>query len=95
MTTNMRRARGLPILKSRSASVSASFSPGIMIGFLTASLLETVRQTGLQMVEQAQIANTDFWNWPEEPPPVFVALLALAEELQERVFAGFELLARK
>jgi hypothetical protein len=42
-----------------------------------------------------QITNTDFWNWLEEPLPDFAALLALPEELRERVAAGVEVLARK
>lgn len=47
------------------------------------------------MVEQAQITNTDFWNRGDEPLPDFAALPAPPEKLHERVFADFELLARK
>jgi len=72
-----------------------------MLGFLRANPLKTVRQTGLQVVKQAQIAITciaectDFWNRREEPLPDFAALLAPPERLQERVAAGVELLVRK
>lgn len=75
--------------------MNARFSPGVTLGFLTASLLTTVQKRGLQMVEQAQIANTDFWNWREEPLPDFAAFRALPEKLQERVAGGFALLARR
>jgi uncharacterized protein YbaR (Trm112 family)/predicted SAM-dependent methyltransferase len=81
--------------------VSGNFSPGVMLGYLTASLLETVRQSGMPATAQIQIAETrlgewaDFWNRRSEPPPGFAALLALPQEFQKRVSAGFELLARK
>ena len=81
--------------------VSGNFSPGVMLGFLAASLLETVRQSGMPAPAQTQIAETrlgewaDFWNRRGEPPPGFAALLALPQEFQKRVSAGFELLARK
>jgi SAM-dependent methyltransferase len=81
--------------------VSANFSPGFMLGFVAASLLETVRQSGMPAAVQAEIAETrlsqwaNFWNRKADPPPGFAALLTLPQELQKRVAAGFELLARK
>jgi SAM-dependent methyltransferase len=81
--------------------VSPNFSPGFMLGFIAASLLETLRQSGMPVAVQAEIADTrlrqwaDFWNRKVDPPPSFAALLTLPQELQKRVSAGFELLARK
>jgi SAM-dependent methyltransferase len=81
--------------------VSGNFGPGVMLGFLTASLLEAVRQSDLPAAEQQQIAQTrlsdwaDFWNRRAPPPSGFAALQALPQDLQKRVAAGFELRARK
>ena len=81
--------------------VSANFSPGVMLGFLTASLLEVLRQSAMPATMQSRIAETqlgqwaDFWNRKSDPPPGFAALVALPQELQKRVSAGFELRARK
>ena len=81
--------------------VSGNFSPGFMLGFLSASLLDALQQSGLPAAEQAQIADTrlgqwaEFWRRKTEMPPGFGALLALPQDLQKRVAAGFELLARK
>jgi SAM-dependent methyltransferase len=81
--------------------VSANFSPGVMLGFLTASLLETLRQSEVTIAEQQTIAETrlgdwaDFWNRNATPPPGFQALEKLPQELQKRVAAGFELRAHK
>ncbi len=81
--------------------VSGNFSPGFMLGFLAATVLDTLRQSGLPSAAQAQIANTqvgqwaDFWHRKSDPPPGFNALLSLPQDLQKRLAAGFELLARK
>ncbi|HEY5036203.1 MAG TPA: methyltransferase domain-containing protein [Chthoniobacterales bacterium] len=81
--------------------VSGNFSPGVMLGFLSASLLETLRQSETPVAEQVQIAQTgigdwaDFWNRKGAPPTGFQALQNLPQELQKRVAAGFELRARK
>ena len=81
--------------------VTGNFSPGFMLGFLSASLLEALQQSGLPATEQAQIADTrlgqwaEFWRQKTETPPGFGALVALPQELQKRVAAGFELRAYK
>ena len=81
--------------------VSGNFSPGFMLGFLAASLLETLRESGVQADAQSQIANSrleewaGFWDRKSDPPPGFDVLLNLPQEFQKRVAAGFELLARK
>lgn len=81
--------------------VSGSFSPGVMLGFLAASMLETLRQSETPVAEQVQIAQSqlgdwaDFWNRKVAPPAGFQALQNLPQELQKRVAAGFELRARK
>lgn len=81
--------------------VSGNFSPGFMLGFLSATLLDALQQGALPATEQAEIANTrlgqwaDFWRRKTETPPGFGTLLALPQELQKQVAAGFELLARK
>jgi len=81
--------------------VSGNFSPGFMLGFLAASLLEVLRQSGLPEATQEEIADTrlgqwaDFWQRQSEIPPGFAALLGLPQELQKRLAAGFELRARK
>lgn len=81
--------------------VSGNFSPGIMLGFLAASLLGTLQESDLPATTQNQIAQTRlgdwaaFWNRKSDPPPGFDALLNLPQELQKRCAAGFELRARK
>ena len=81
--------------------VSENFSPGFMLGFLVASLLETLRESGVPAETLAQIAQSRleqwaaFWNRKSDPPPGFDALLTLPQEFQKRLAAGFELLARK
>ena len=81
--------------------VSGNFSPGFTLGFLSASLLETVRQSGMPVTTQAEIADSrlgqwaEFWSRKSEPPPGFDALLSLPQELQKRLAAGFELLPHK
>ncbi len=81
--------------------VSGNFSPGFTLGFLAASLLETLRESGIPADAQAQVAQSrleqwaDFWHRKADPPPGFNALLNLPEEFQKRLAAGFELLAHK
>ncbi len=81
--------------------VSGNFGPGVMLGFLSASVLETVRQSEVPVALQEQLAQTslgewaDFWNRRTPPPAGFEALQSLPQELQKRVAAGFELRARK
>jgi hypothetical protein len=81
--------------------VSGNFSPGFALGFLAASLLETLRESGAPADAQSQLAHSrleewaEFWNRKSEPPPGFDALLTLPQEFQKRLAAGFELLARK
>ena len=81
--------------------VSGNFSPGFMLGFLSATLLDALQESGLPTAEQARIADTrlgqwaEFWRRKTETPPGFGALLALPQELQKRLAAGFELRASK
>lgn len=81
--------------------VSGNFSPGFMLGFLSATLLETLRESGIPAETQEKIASSqleqwaDFWRRKIDPPPGFDALLTLPQEFQKRLAAGFELLARK
>ncbi len=80
---------------------SGNFSPGVMLGYLSASLLETLRQSEIPGETQSRVAETrlsqwaDFWNRGGEPPAGFHEMLALPQDFQKRVAAGFELLARK
>lgn len=82
-------------------AVSGNFSPGVMLGYLSASLLEVLRQSEMPVETQSRIAQTrlsqwaDFWNRGGGPPPGFAEMLALPQDFQKRVSAGFELLARK
>ncbi len=77
--------------------VSGNFSPGFMLGFIAASLLDTLPQRSAQ----AEVAGStigqwaEFWRRKAAPPAGFNALLTLPAELQKRVSAGFELRARK
>ena len=81
--------------------VSGNFSPGFMLGFIAATLLEALRESGAPRADQSEVAGTTLGQWAEfwwkknAPPPGFNALLSLAPELQKRVAAGFELRARK
>ena len=81
--------------------VSGNFSPGFMLGFLAASLLDTVRESNLTAAEQTEIAETrlvewaEFWRQKSDPPRALGALLSLPQPLQKRIAAGFELRASK
>jgi SAM-dependent methyltransferase len=81
--------------------VSGNFGPGLMLGFLLASVFDAVRAAGVPWNEQAIIDNTtlgewaEFWAGKAEPPPGFHTLQNLPQEFQKRVAAGFELIARR
>jgi SAM-dependent methyltransferase len=81
--------------------VSANFSPAFMLGFLTSTLLETVRAGNVAPDEQTALGRSSlaewarFWDRRDQPPPGFAVLQNLPQSLQERVAAGFELIARK
>jgi SAM-dependent methyltransferase len=81
--------------------VSGNFSPGYALGFLAATLLDTLQQSDLSVAKQMEIADTrlgqwaDFWRQKSAVPPGFSELLALPQEFQTRLAAGFELLAQK
>jgi hypothetical protein len=87
--------------KIEKCEVSGNFSPGFMLGFLAATLLETLRAGGISAAAQAQVASTrleqwaHFWHQKRDPPPGFDTLLTLPQEFQKRLAAGFELRARK
>jgi SAM-dependent methyltransferase len=80
---------------------SKNFSPGMMIGFIAANLLYFVSQSGAPEEEQKSIADTtlrewaEFWKSKVDPPKGFSTLEDLPQDLQKRLAAGFELLARK
>jgi SAM-dependent methyltransferase len=81
--------------------VSGNFGPGVMLGFLAANLLEVVKQSGASWKDQTLIADTSIGEWAEfwagktGPPSGFPALQGLPQDLQKRIAAGFELVARK
>lgn len=81
--------------------VSANFSPAYMLGFLLSNVLENVRASGASAEQQKSISETslgqwaDFWEHKSGPPPGFDLLQNLPQHLQQRVAAGFELIARK
>ncbi len=81
--------------------VTGNFGPGVMLAFLMSNLLETMRQGGASWKNQMQLSGTtigewaNFWAGQSDQPPGFQALQDLPQELQSRVAAGFELVARK
>lgn len=81
--------------------VSPNFAPGMMLAFLMANVVEAVRAAALPWAAQIAISDTtigewaEFWAGKTEPPSGFDALQKLPPELQSRIAAGFELLARK
>jgi SAM-dependent methyltransferase len=81
--------------------VSGNFSPAYMLAFLMANLLETVREADPSGENKKLIGQTSlgqwahFWEHRDEPPPGFDLLQNLPQHLQQRVAAGFELVARK
>jgi SAM-dependent methyltransferase len=81
--------------------VSGNFGPGVMLAFLMSSVLEAARLGGVSFKEQALLSGStlgewaDFWHTRSEQPPGFATLQHLSEDLQKRIAAGFELIARK
>ena len=81
--------------------VSPNFSPAYMLGFLSATLLDTLRAGEVAPEEQDAIGQTSlvdwarFWEGKTGAPPGFVTLQNLPSSLQQRVAAGFELHAHK
>jgi SAM-dependent methyltransferase len=81
--------------------VSGNFGPGVMLGFLLNSVIEAARAGGATADEIAAIEKSTVGEWAQywaqqaAPPPPFYALQDLPQELQKRVAAGFELVARK
>lgn len=85
-----------------SCRVSGNFGPGVMLAFLSANVLDAAQAAKLSASDQALIENTTLAEWArwwraptEAPPPAFHLLQNLPPELQARVAAGFELIARK
>jgi SAM-dependent methyltransferase len=80
--------------------VSGNFSPGFMLGFVAAALLDALRESGAPAGAQRDVAGTtlgqwaDFWRQRQQTP-CFETLLTLPPDLQKRVAAGFQLRARK
>jgi uncharacterized protein YbaR (Trm112 family)/predicted SAM-dependent methyltransferase len=80
--------------------VSANFSPGYMLAFLSAQLLDTARLGSKAVEEQLKLSKTSLAEWAAfwagaKPPPGFDLLQTLPQDFQQRVAAGFELVARK
>jgi SAM-dependent methyltransferase/uncharacterized protein YbaR (Trm112 family) len=81
--------------------VSANFSPAYMLAFLMSKVLEAVRAAGTSLDEQRVLGETklgqwaNFWEHRKELPPGFVTLQNLPQFLQQRIAAGFELVAHK
>ena len=81
--------------------VSANFSPGYMLAFLMSQLLEAARLGSTSVEEQTALSKTSlgewatFWARGKDPPAGFGMLQELPQSLQQRVAAGFELIARR
>jgi uncharacterized protein YbaR (Trm112 family)/SAM-dependent methyltransferase len=80
--------------------VSANFSPAYMLAFLSAQLLEAARLGSNASDELSRLGKTCLAEWAAfwggaKPPPGFELLQTLPQEFQQRVAAGFELIARK
>ncbi len=81
--------------------VSANFSPAYMLAFLMSNVMESVRAADSSAENQKLISETSlgqwasFWARQSDPPPGFDLLQNLPQHLQQRVAAGFELIARK
>jgi SAM-dependent methyltransferase len=81
--------------------VSGNFSPGYMLAFLMSNVLEAVRLGTASVEEQTMLGKTSigewaaFWARGNAPPAGFNVLQNLAQSLQQRIAAGFELIARK
>jgi hypothetical protein len=72
-----------------------------MLGFLMSNVLEGMRAAGSSAEDQKLVSETSlgqwasFWEHKSGPPPGFDLLQNLPQHLQQRVAAGFELIARK
>ncbi len=81
--------------------VSGNFGPGVMLGYLMASVLEATRQTGAPWEAMMRLSNTtlaewaEFWAGQAAPPEGFEMLQNLPQSAQKKIAAGFELIARK
>ena len=80
--------------------VSANFSPAYMLAFLSAQLLEAARIGSKASDELSRLGKTSLAEWAAfwggaKSPPGFELLQTLPQEFQQRVAAGFELIARK
>jgi len=80
--------------------VSPNFSPAYMLAFLSAQLLEAARLGSNGGDELLKLSKTSLAEWAAfwggaKPPPGFDLLQPLPQEFQQRVAAGFELVARK
>ena len=84
-----------------SCHVSGNFGPGVMLGYLITNVLETARMGAVPADEQMLLSKTTLGEWAEYwrrnagPPPGFEILQGLRPDLQKRIAAGFELIARK
>jgi hypothetical protein len=64
-------------------------------------VLESARLGEMPQEEQGLVREStlgdwaNFWDKRGEPPPGFNALQSLPQQVQKRIAAGFELLARK
>ncbi|MEY2493767.1 MAG: hypothetical protein QOJ45_259 [Verrucomicrobiota bacterium] len=81
--------------------VSGNFGPGVMLAFLLSTVVEAARTADATWREQTLLSEStigewaEFWKTRGEQPPGFNTLQHLPENLQKRIAAGFELLARK
>jgi SAM-dependent methyltransferase len=81
--------------------VSGNFGPGVMLGFLLNSVIEAARDGGATEADVEALRKTTLGEWAQywsdqaAPPQPFYTLQNLPQELQKRVSAGFELIARK
>ena len=80
---------------------SKNFSPGAMLGYISANLLYFVSQSDASEEEQNSLADStlrqwaDFWARKTGPPKGLSTLEGLPQHLQKRLAAGFELIAKK
>ena len=85
----------------QAVDVTGNFGPAVMLAFLSANLLEAARLAGLSQKEQMQFSGTTIGEWAEfwagklGQPPGFQGLQSMPQEVQKRLAAGFELVARK
>lgn len=81
--------------------VSGNFGPGVMLGFLLNSVIQAARDGGADAAQIQDLENTTLRDWAKywaeqaAPPSTFYILQNLPQDLQKRVSAGFELIARK